>query len=287
MLALISLRKQCFILALIALAAIFCCHFGHAQINPMQLAGNALQCFNNKLIYRGCNKEYQLDESGDLDVPCEATSEYCNGPCLSETKSLLNCINKLASNFLFTNRATTQIIGNALDTGCSSYSNQRVEGTFVVGNDYNRPSESCGLKTLNLSSSSPSPNRFQYYAMALIIYLGCNEAFRLNQSGILNIPDNATDQFCKGPCLVETKLLLKCIDKLASTYLFENNARTQDIRNALAAGCSSYTGERGNFDMRGFIQGGSSNSKSLSHIPIRYHALAVVALWYFLLIYHH
>lgn len=85
-------------------------------------------CFESgktKQIYRGCNKEYQLNESGDLHIPCEATNEYCNGPCLSETKTLLSCIDKLASNFLFLNRATTQLIGNVLDTGCRGYTNQR------------------------------------------------------------------------------------------------------------------------------------------------------------------
>ncbi|XP_071937595.1 uncharacterized protein [Coffea arabica] len=163
MVALSFLRKQCFILALLAVAAIFCCHLGYAQINPMQVAGNALLCFDNKLIYRGCYKDYQLDQSGGLYVPCEATNKYCNGPCLSETKSLLKCIDRMASNFLFLNGATTQFIRNALDTGCSRYSNQRE--TFIVGDDLNRLHESCGL---NFYSSAP-PIGFQHYAMSFIL----------------------------------------------------------------------------------------------------------------------
>ena len=95
---------------------------------------NLVLDLKTKKIYRGCYKDYQLDQSGGLYVPCEATNKYCNGPCLSETKSLLKCIDRMASNFLFLNGATTQFIRNALDTGCSRYSNQRGRSLIMKQN---------------------------------------------------------------------------------------------------------------------------------------------------------
>lgn len=79
---------------------------------------------NWEQIYSGCDEEYRLNESGDLHVPCEATNRFCYGPCLSETRKMLKCIDKLASGFIFLNKATTETIRNTLYSGCS-YTPQR------------------------------------------------------------------------------------------------------------------------------------------------------------------
>ncbi|XP_004304869.1 PREDICTED: uncharacterized protein LOC101301706 [Fragaria vesca subsp. vesca] len=75
------------------------------------------------------------------------------------------------------------------------------------------------------------------------IYSGCNEAYRLNESGNLNVPPDALDLFCHGPCLAETQQVLKCVDSMLSTFIFNNKATTADIRGALHDGCS-YTSQR-------------------------------------------
>lgn len=77
------------------------------------------------------------------------------------------------------------------------------------------------------------------------IYSGCDEAYRLTQSGNLNVPPEATELFCNGPCLAETRLALSCINDVISDFLFYNKATVRDINYALSAGCSS-TRQRGN-----------------------------------------
>ena len=77
------------------------------------------------------------------------------------------------------------------------------------------------------------------------IYSRCDEAYRLTQSGNLNVPPEATDVFCNGPCLAETRLVLGCIHGVISDFLFYNRATVRDITYALSAGCGS-TGYRGN-----------------------------------------
>jgi hypothetical protein len=76
------------------------------------------------------------------------------------------------------------------------------------------------------------------------IYSGCDEAYRLTQSGNLNVPPEATELFCNGPCLAETRLALSCINDVISDFLFYNKATVRDITYALSAGCSS-TRQRG------------------------------------------
>ncbi|XP_022989485.1 uncharacterized protein LOC111486529 [Cucurbita maxima] len=88
------------------------------------------QCFDNNLIYNGCESAYRLNPSGNLNVPLQATNLFCNGPCLIETQLLLNCLDHAFDNFLFYNKATVLAVQNALRAGCS-YSTQR--GNFNPG----------------------------------------------------------------------------------------------------------------------------------------------------------
>ncbi|MED6167170.1 hypothetical protein PIB30_000421 [Stylosanthes scabra] len=76
------------------------------------------------------------------------------------------------------------------------------------------------------------------------IYSECNEAYRLNPSGNINIPLEATDIFCSGPCLSETQLVLNCVDDILSNFVFYNKATLQQMRNALNDGCT-FSRERG------------------------------------------
>lgn len=64
------------------------------------------------------------------------------------------------------------------------------------------------------------------------IYSGCDEAYRLTQSGNLNVPPEATELFCNGPCLAETRLALSCINDVISDFLFYNKATVRDINYA-------------------------------------------------------
>ncbi|MBA0859638.1 hypothetical protein Goshw_009112 [Gossypium schwendimanii] len=114
--------------------AIFCCNVnsGNSQNFPAQSLAKAFFCFNNKYIYTGCDEAYRLNESGNLNVPREATDIFCNGPCFAETKLVLKCVDNILSDFIFYNKATIGDVTNVLHAGCS-YTNRR--GNFDVG-DY-------------------------------------------------------------------------------------------------------------------------------------------------------
>ncbi|CAN8241373.1 unnamed protein product [Cochlearia groenlandica] len=96
------------------------------------LVQRAAFCFNNNLLYRGCNEAFRLNQGGELKVPHEETDRFCNGPCSEETELVLNCINNIMSDFVFYNRATPRDVRNTLRGGCS---NSFTRGNFNVG-DY-------------------------------------------------------------------------------------------------------------------------------------------------------
>ncbi|XP_061369739.1 uncharacterized protein LOC133312534 [Gastrolobium bilobum] len=128
----LMLKGNLFIVGLISIAT-FCCYSEAAEGKLQgQSMEEALSCFDNKLIYVGCEEAYRLDPSGNINIPPEATDIFCSGPCLTETQLMLNCIDNILSNFIFYNKATVQQMRYALNAGCS-YSRQR--GNFNLG-DY-------------------------------------------------------------------------------------------------------------------------------------------------------
>ncbi|XVF41785.1 hypothetical protein PTKIN_Ptkin01aG0308400 [Pterospermum kingtungense] len=138
---------------LIFVTILFCnANSGNAQNFPAQSLANAFFCFNNKFIYTGCNEAYRLNESGNLNVPPEATDIFCSGPCLAETQLVLKCVDNVLSNFIFYNRATVHDISNVLRAGCS-YTSRR--GNFDVGDYFQGEiSEAPRLRTFTISIST-------------------------------------------------------------------------------------------------------------------------------------
>ncbi|XVF05968.1 hypothetical protein REPUB_Repub06bG0007300 [Reevesia pubescens] len=115
------------------------------------------------------------------------------------------------------------------------------------------------------------------------IYTGCAEAYRLNESGNLNVPLEATDIFCSGPCLAETQLVLKCLDNILSDFTFYNKATVRDIRDVLRDGCS-YTSRRGNFDVGDYFQGEISEAPRLDNFMISFSTLTLIVGFYVLIL---
>lgn len=76
------------------------------------------------------------------------------------------------------------------------------------------------------------------------VYSSCQESYRLNAEGTLNVPKEATDDYCGGPCLSETKLVLSCVDEILYNFKFYNGASVQDVKYTLDAGCGD-TNKRG------------------------------------------
>ncbi|XP_028770843.1 uncharacterized protein LOC114728158 [Neltuma alba] len=107
-----------------------------------------------------------------------------------------------------------------------------------------------------------------------LIYVACDQLYRLNPSGNINVPPEATDFFCSGPCLAETQLVLNCIDNMLSDFLFYNKASVQQIRYALIAGCN-FAKERGIFNLGDHIGGEISTACNLT-IWIRSHLFFVL-----------
>ncbi|KAK6265314.1 hypothetical protein QUC31_016151 [Theobroma cacao] len=100
------------------------------------------------------------------------------------------------------------------------------------------------------------------------IYSSCEESCRLTASGNLGVPPGYIDEYCSGPCLSETHLVLNCIENIMTNFLFYNRATIQDIRDTIQAGCG-YGPERGDFNVEEHIEAeGSSASKAATQILI-------------------
>ncbi|KAK6161032.1 hypothetical protein DH2020_002758 [Rehmannia glutinosa] len=78
----------------------------------------ALGCLSDKHIYSSCEEAHRLTHSGELNVPPEYADEYCNGPCLTETNHVLDCIGGLFKGFIFYNRATLNDVRETIESGC-------------------------------------------------------------------------------------------------------------------------------------------------------------------------
>lgn len=70
---------------------------------------------------------------------------------------------------------------------------------------------------------------FLQIALALIfaksrIYSSCQEAYRLTQTGNLDVLPEYVDPYCSGPCLSETHLVLNCIENITKNFVFYNKA---------------------------------------------------------------
>ncbi|XP_020967022.1 uncharacterized protein LOC107615321 isoform X2 [Arachis ipaensis] len=94
-LALMLKVNNVFIFVALLFIAMFCC-YSDGELQEQSIA-KVLSCFENN----------------------RATDSFCSGPCLSETRLVLNCINDMLSNFVFYNKATAKQMRNALDAGCS------------------------------------------------------------------------------------------------------------------------------------------------------------------------
>ncbi|XP_009760296.1 uncharacterized protein LOC107801825 isoform X2 [Nicotiana tabacum] len=80
------------------------------------------------------------------------------------------------------------------------------------------------------------------------IYSSCEEAYRLTETGDLNVPPEYTDQYCSGPCLKETHLVLNCLGNILSNFRFYNKATIRVVEETIKEGCS-YGPRRGFFNV--------------------------------------
>ncbi|XP_028756693.1 uncharacterized protein LOC114715941 [Neltuma alba] len=100
------------------------------------------------------------------------------------------------------------------------------------------------------------------------IYKSCEESWRLTEEGNLKVPEDKTEEFCEGPCLSETYLVLSCIDNIFANFVFYNRATIEDIKDTVQAGCG-YGPQRGNFDVAEHMEGEEYNggkATSISHV---------------------
>ncbi|KAK4265853.1 hypothetical protein QN277_026849 [Acacia crassicarpa] len=120
---------------------------GGGVADPGEFASEALLCFNDKYIYNGCEEQSRLNEKGYLKVPPEKTEEFCEGPCASETNSVLKCLHNIFSDFLFGNKATINDVAATIKTGCG-YGPER--GDFNVEKHIQNYEGSSGRKANNV-----------------------------------------------------------------------------------------------------------------------------------------
>ncbi|XP_022849013.1 uncharacterized protein LOC111371326 [Olea europaea var. sylvestris] len=109
------------------------------------------------------------------------------------------------------------------------------------------------------------------------IYSSCDEAYRLGQSGELNVPPEYTDQYCKGPCLTETHHVLDCLDGIVKHFIFYNKAALSAVRESIKTGCS-YGPKRGDFSVAGHLQVEENSARRASKSVI-YGLLLMFMAW--------
>ncbi|THG15893.1 hypothetical protein TEA_022379 [Camellia sinensis var. sinensis] len=126
-----------------------------------------------------------------------------------------------------------------------------------------------GSFTTSMSSgwSAPSLAMGDQSNEMVQIYSSCDESYRLDQSGSLNVPPEHINQYCNGPCLAETHLVLDCIGNILINFEFYNKATIQDVRDTIKAGCG-YGSQRGNFNVAEHIQAKTSKADKITIMPI-------------------
>ncbi|GAA0181681.1 hypothetical protein LIER_30268 [Lithospermum erythrorhizon] len=92
------------------------------------------------------------------------------------------------------------------------------------------------------------------------IYKSCEGTCRLNINGNLNVAPDQTDEYCSGPCLKETHLVLSCIEGALSHFVFYNKASIYDIRETINEGCS-HGPNRGDFNVMEHLQSEEGNAQ--------------------------
>ncbi|KAL3727781.1 hypothetical protein ACJRO7_032517 [Eucalyptus globulus] len=113
------------------------------------------------------------------------------------------------------------------------------------------------------------------------IYQSCEESYRLDHGGDLHVPPEYTDEFCNGPCLSETNLVLTCIDGIVSNFIFDNHATIKDIQDTIHEGCS-HGSQRGDFNVAEHIQAGGDGAPKDSKQAI--FSIMMVAMGWLLLL---
>ncbi|XP_060197575.1 uncharacterized protein LOC132626647 [Lycium barbarum] len=100
------------------------------------------------------------------------------------------------------------------------------------------------------------------------IYSHCEESYRLTETGELHVPPEYADQFCRGPCLEETHLVLNCLENILPHFRFYNKATVRAVEETIKEGCS-YGPKRGFFSVLEHILDYDSTafraSKSMLH----------------------
>lgn len=81
------------------------------------------------------------------------------------------------------------------------------------------------------------------------------------------MPHDYTDQYCNGPCLTETHLVLDCIEGILYHFVFYNKATIKDVRDTIKAGCG-YGPERGNFDVAEHIELEENSARKIGGLMV-------------------
>ncbi|MCD7449617.1 hypothetical protein HAX54_000845 [Datura stramonium] len=113
------------------------------------------------------------------------------------------------------------------------------------------------------------------------IYSSCEESYRLTETGELHVPPEYADQYCRGPCLEETHLVLNCLENILSHFRFYNKATIRAVEETIKEGCS-YGPKRGYFNVAEHILAYGSTAFRASRSMLHGFVLMTLALIFFL-----
>ncbi|CAN0888617.1 hypothetical protein LINGRAHAP2_LOCUS15887 [Linum grandiflorum] len=123
--------------------------------DPAQIVAKAMQCFNNNTVYKNCDEELRLNESGSLRA--EQMEAYCRGSCFTENNLVLNCLEGIMNNFRFYNNATINDVRDTFKATCSSTSSTTsttVDAPSTTGNVEVAPKHLQASQTNDVNAAS-------------------------------------------------------------------------------------------------------------------------------------
>ncbi|KAH6820248.1 hypothetical protein C2S53_011968 [Perilla frutescens var. hirtella] len=103
----------------------------------------------------------------------------------------------------------------------------------------------------------------------------CEEAYRVNENGEVEVPHEYVDEYCNGPCLKETHLVLDCIHQIFKYFVFYNKATVPDVRQTINTACA-YGPKRGDFNVAEHIKVYEDDASKLSTTLVVYATVLIM-----------
>ncbi|KAF0925799.1 hypothetical protein E2562_018455 [Oryza meyeriana var. granulata] len=259
---------------------------GGAAIVPgtqdaIQIVAQAALCFDNRPVINGCLQSMGINvtsatsggnTSASAPAPAPApaasangsTATMCSAPCFGQMTMMMGCVNGILSNIVGYSPGLMQGVQAIFQMSCGNVNGQGggAGGGSSAGTSGGGGGGSGGggggggAGSTNNVSPNSGKAALEMFEKACHcfddhnVYSECKEELRLGVEGAFHVGKESVDEYCGGPCLMETKMALQCVEEVADEgFRFYSGASVPAVKAALDTGCS-YTPERGTFEIR-------------------------------------